>query len=293
MNFYVVMCLYGQGRDEEAADRAKAIAEDESADDSLRAEATLWLAKYSYNKMRWKEAADRFLSYSDMATSPSMAATAIVWASRAYFADNDFAHAVSTVGRLANLEADPATLAAGRLLQGEALIEMARFDEAIIALERAMLAAGMSPEERFRAQLLKADALFAMGADNPVRYHSALDAYRTLQLGADVSPSQKISIAFKIGKTLERMKKTDESIDQYYTQVVLAYRTGRENGVIYTDEAHADFSRAAFRLADECESRGQDYQAVSMLSLIVASEIPAADEAARRIERIRKKGRFL
>lgn len=293
MEFYVVMCLYGQGRDDEAVDKANTLAEDESVDSSLRAEATLWLAKYAYNKARWKEAAERFLAYADLSGSPSMVAAAIVWASRAYFADNDFQHAVSTVGRMSETDADPSTLAAGRLLQGEALMELARFDEAVIALERAALAAGMSTEERFRAQILKADALFAMGSDNPVRYHSALDAYRTLQLGADITPSQKISIAFKIGKTLERMKKTEESIDQYYTQVVLAYRNGRENGVIYSDEAHADFSRAAFRLADEYESRGQDHQAVSILSLIVASEIPAADEASRRIERIRKKGRYL
>ena len=89
------------------------------------------------------------------------------------------------------------------------------------------------------------------------------------------------------------MKRTDEAIDEYYTQVVVAYRKGREKGVAYSDEAHADFSRAAFRLAEEYESRGMEHQAVSLLSLIVASEVPASDEAVRRIDRIRKKGKFL
>ena len=293
MRFYIVMCLYGQGLDAEAAAQAKAIADDNSVETPLKAEALLWLAKYAYNRSRWQDAAFRFLAYADLVPESPIAPAAVVWGARAYFADNDFAHAISTATRLADMRADQATLAAGLLVQGEALIELARFDEAVLVLERAALAAGMSPDERFRAQLLKADALFSMGADNSVRYLAALDAYRTLFLGAGVDPTQKISLAFKIGKTLERLRRTDEAIDQYYTQVVLAYRNGRLKGVVYSDAAHADFSRAAFRLAEEYESRGQDEQAVNILSLIVASEVPAADEASRRINRIRKKGKFL
>ena len=293
MEFYVVMCLYGQGRDEEAETRATRIADDEDMDLALRAEATLWLAKFAYNRNRWKEAAARFSSYAELLPDSPSAPAAIVWASRAHFADNDFARAVSTATKLSTLNSGSAEIAAGLLVQGEALIELARFDEAVLVLERAALAAGMSPDERFRAQILKADALFAMGADNPVRYLTALDAYRTLFLGEHLDPSQKISLAFKVGKTLERLKRTDEAIDQYYSQVVIAYRNGRERGVSYSDEAHADFSRAAFRLAEEYESRGMEHQALSILSLIVASEVPATEEAARRINRIRKKGKFL
>lgn len=293
MMYYAVLCLYGQGLDDEAEAKAKAVAADESFDTALRAEAELWLAKFAYNRNRWKDAAARFLVYAELVPESASTPAAIVWSARASFADNDFAHAVSTIAKLTELKVDDSVLAAGLLVQGEALIEQARFDEAVLVLERAALAAGMSPNERFQAQLLKADALFAMGADNPVRYITALDAYRTLQLGAALDPSQKISIAFKIGKTLERLKRTDEATDQYYTQVVLAYRNGRKNGFTYTDEAHADFSRAAFRLAEEYESRGQDYQAVNVLSIVVASEVPAADEAARRIERIRRKSRYL
>lgn len=293
MDFYAVMCLYGQGLDEEAESKAKSLAKDESVDVAVRAEATLWLAKFAYNKMRWKDAASLFMAYVDLVPSSPAAAAAVVWSARASFSDNDFSRAVSTAARLSELDAESATLAAGLLVQGESLIELARFDEAIIVLERAAIAAGMTPDDRFKAQLLKADALFAMGADNPVRYHTALDAYRTIQLGEDLTPTQRISIAFKIGKTLERMRKMDESMDQYYTQVVLAYRNGREKGLVYEDVAHADFSRAAFRLADEYESRGKELQAISVLSLVVASDVPASDEAARRIERISKKGKYL
>ena len=82
-------------------------------------------------------------------------------------------------------------------------------------------------------------------------------------------------------------------MDQYYTQVVLAYREGRLAGGYFTDEARAVFSKAAFRLADEYESRGQDRQSIDILELVAASDVPAAAEAVRRIDRMRSKGRFL
>ena len=47
------------------------------------------------------------------------------------------------------------------------------------------------------------------------------------------------------------------------------------------------------RLADDFEARGRDYQAIHVLELVVASDVPAAAEAAKRIGRIRRKGNFL
>jgi predicted GNAT superfamily acetyltransferase len=100
-------------------------------------------------------------------------------------------------------------------------------------------------------------------------------------------------ISFKIARALERLKRTAEAIDRYYTEVVLAYREGRLAGVYYDDAAKAAFSRSAFWLADEYEMRGMPLQAVSVLRLVVASDVPAAKEAQRRIERISMKGRNL
>ena len=82
-------------------------------------------------------------------------------------------------------------------------------------------------------------------------------------------------------------------MDQYYTQVVLAYREGRLRGIRYNDEARALFSRAAFRLADEYEGRGRDRQAVHVLELLAESDVPASKEAKRRMEKISNRGRFL
>ena len=292
MDYLEAMCLYGQGLDEEAEKLVKRLAA-ESSDADVRAMAVLWLAKHSYNCGAWQEARRLFAEYAEKSPDSPDAPDALVWSARAAFAENDFQGAIQTVTRLAEkYPGTPASLR-GLLVQGEALIELARFDEAVLVLERVSLADGVDAADRLRAKLLGADALFAMGADNPVRYQEALEAYRGVRMGEELSPSQRISLSYKVAKTLEKLKRMDEAIDRYYADVVLAYRMSRAQGVRLDDEARAAFSRAAFRLADEFESRGRDYQAVHVLELVVASDVPASAEAAKRIERIKRKGNFL
>ena len=227
-----------------------------------------------------------------MPESPS-APSALTWSARAAFAENDFALAIQTVTKLAERYPESPEKARGYMVQGESLIELARFDEAVLVLERAVVAEGAPTEERTRAQMLRADALFAMGADNPARYREALDAYRAVRLGESLTPAAKLSVSFKIGLTLEKLKRLDEAEDEYYAEVVLAYRQGRMKDIRFDDEARAAFSRAAFRLADEYESRGQESRAMRILELVVASDVPASKEAEKRIDRIQTKGKFL
>lgn len=292
MDYFEVLCLYGQGLDEEAETKARQLVATTS-DTTIRAEATLWLAKIAYNRGKWKAAQSLFSAYAEAQPKSAKAPDALVWAARAAFAENDFTLAIATVARLLSGYPESPLRAAGLLVQGEALIELSRFDESVLVLDRVGSIPGVSSELRLQSQLLRADALFAMGADNPVRYQEALDLYRTVWRGEDLPPSMKLSLAFKIGRTLEKLRRLDEATDQYYTQVVLAYREGRASGIRYDDEARAAFSRAAFRLADEFEGRGETYQAMRILELIVASDVPAATEATRRLERMRKKGNFL
>ena len=74
---------------------------------------------------------------------------------------------------------------------------------------------------------------------------------------------------------------------------MLAYRQGRLQGVRYDDDARAAFARAAFRLVDEYESRGQENRAMRILELVIASGVPAAKEAEKRLDRIQMRGKFL
>lgn len=292
--YFRVLCLYGLGRDGEASELAGRLAR-ECPDGAIRAEATLWLAKLSYNRGMWRPAREYFAAYAtNSLAKPSKAAAALLWAARAAFADNDFPLAVQTVTTLAERFPGASELPAAYLVQGEALIELSRFDEAVLVLERAALVEGASAESRLRAQLMRADALFAMGADNPVRYHEALDTYRAVLLGESMTPGLRLSVSFKIGRTFEKLKKTEDAVNQYYTEVVLAYRNASASDrAEFDDEARAAFVRAAFRLADEYESRGRDLQAMNILELVVRSDVPAAEEARKRIDRLQTKGTFL
>lgn len=292
MAYYEVLCLYGLGQDEEASRKAATLAET-CDDSSVQAEATLWLAKFTYNRGDWAISARRFLEYVRLRPESPTAPLAFLWATRAAFAANDLAEAISTVTQFAERYPEAKELPSARVVQAEALIEQGRFDEAVLVLERVSLATQAAREDRLRASILKADALFALGADNSIRYENALEAYRSVSFSAELDADLRLSIAFKIGRVLEKLRRPEEAIDQYYSEVVLAYRAGRMNGVRFGDEARAAFSRAAFRLADLFEARGRDRSAVDILQLVVESTVSSADEASKRIDRILKKGRFL
>ena len=292
MEYCLMLCLYGQGRDKEAAAAAKKLSLD-CEDPTIRGEAKFWLAKYSFNAENWADAGRLFFEYASELPDSSAAATALLWSARAAFAANDHAEAIQRVSRLVTIYPESPAAVQGAIVQGEALIELGRFDEAVLALERAADNAAAEPADRMRARLLRADAFYALGADNSARYEEALAVYRTLRQGEQLTPSMEIQISAKIGMTLEKLKRFDEAIDQYYTQVVLAYRDGRLAGRQYDEEARAAFSRSAFRLADEHESRGQNYQAIHILELVVKSDVPAAAEAERRSRKLQMKGDFL
>ena len=292
MDYLEAMCLYGQGLDDEAEKLVRRIAS-ESSDAETKSMAVLWLAKHAYNRDAWQESRKLFAEYAAKAPDSPDAPEALVWSARAAFAENDFQSAIQIVTRLAEkYPGSPASLR-GLLVQGEALIELARFDEAVLVLERVAIADGVDEADKLSAKFLSADARFAMGADNPARYQEALEAYRGIRMDESLSPSQRLSVSYKVAKTLEKLKRMDEALERYYTDVVLAYRMARMHGVRMDDEARAAFSRAAFTLADEYESRGRDFQAVHVLELVVASDVPASVEAAKRIERIKRKGNFL
>lgn len=293
MDYLVMLCLYGQMRDAEAARKAKDLAAG-SGDAAIRAEAALWLAKFFYNARQWTDAEELFASYAtNMAPKSAQAPSALLWAARAAFAGNEFQAAVDFVTRLSRDWPDAPEKAAAALVQGEALVELSRFDEAILVLDGAAEDPKAGLDDRRAAKTLKADALFVMGADTPARYKEALAVYNAVKMGESLGAWERLALSFKIARTLEKMGRVDEAIDQYYVDVVCAYLDMRKRGEKPDDDAKATFARAAFRLADEFEARGEDAKAEGVLALVTAADAgSSAKEARRRIARIHGKGRF-
>lgn len=290
MLFFEVLCLFGNGEDAEAERMAEKLRAD-CPDPRVRSDVCLWLAKFRYNRREWAAARQLFLEAANTeGWPPSRAAEALLWAARAAFADGNLSAVIQTTTQMVErFPSEPAHLGA-LILQGEALVELARFNEAILVLDRVAAAPDTTPSDRERARLLRADVLFAMGADNSAHYTAALEAYRAILFGEELTPGRRIVVSFKIARTLEKLNRPDEAIDQYYTQVVLAYRRERKNHLHLEDEARAVFSKAAFRLADEFENRGKDRQAAAVLDLVATSDSPAAEAAKKRIRRLTAKG---
>lgn len=182
------------------------------------------------------------------------------------------------------------------MLQGVALTELARFDDALLVFEHAERVPA-PPEILRRARLARADCLFAMGADNMNRYRGALEAYSALARDDGLSDSQRLSVAFMKGRTFQKLGQLEDAADQYYTNVVLTYWEAVQPGAVdsprrrwFDSSARAVFARACFILADYYEARHERDQAEHVLSYVVNARVPAADEAKRRIARLRKGG---
>ncbi len=291
MAYLDVLCLYGLNRDEEAVAKAREVAT-QAQDSEARNKAKHWLAKYAYSQARWHDAAKLFAEYAASIAPNPEAAAALIWAARAAYAGGAFENAVSLSTKCLNDYPKVAGRFDAYLVQGEALIALARFEEAILVLDRAFDASVDSAADRLTARMLKADALFAMGADNPTRYEEALLSYHMIGQGEALPPSRRLVVAYKVARTLEKMGRLEGALDEYYTNVVLAYRSSRLAGVVFDDEARAVFVKAAFRLADEYERRGLKRQAERILELVAASDVPAAVEAERRIDKLQTGGLY-
>ena len=300
MAYLSALCLYGAGRDEDAAAAVRKLLASDDVAGSLRAEVEFWLAKYEFAHRNYPTALAGFLS---CATNASLSAGSRIEslgrAARCCAAQSDYAGVVEFATRattnaiavraIAKKTPETAAVAEAFVLQGEALMELARFNEAVLVLSRAQRLDAPQKTLR-RAAVLKADCLFAMGADDDRRYLQALDAYRALLRDESLTPSQRLAVAFKVGRTLEKLRRFEEAADQYYAQVVMAYYDGVNANTWFDGDACAFFTRAVFILADYYEARGEVRPAIRVLEYLTG--VPAAREARKRIQRLeaKKKG---
>jgi len=292
MRFLSALCLYGERREGEAVRAARALKES-TQDAELKEDIGLWLAKYDYNSGDYESAQKAFSSFAEgRKPQDDRAAEALLWAARSALARNDFEAAVTTAAKSVTTSPSASSASAARLVQAEALMELARFDDAVLMLDEA-LSAPHSEYLARRAEMLKADALFARGADNAVRYRESLAAYRAILSNGATPPGFRIEAGFKAGRALEKLggeENLAEAASMYYVNVVQAFRTFREKGVWLDDAACAFYVRAAFALSDYKVARGDLQAAAQVLREVSASGIPAAAEAKKRLKRLKEKG---
>ena len=284
--FMITLCLYGLGRDQEARAAATAFLLDfpESAHLS---DMVLWLGKLEFNRGRREEARRLFLDYAARWPGDRWADAAVLWAARAAFAGNDFTGTIELVTRLVRAYPQSTRLTEALFVQADALMELARFDEAVLLLDQVLAKAPESEWARL-ALSRKGDCLFALGAGNGARYREALGVYRKMLEREGLAPSPALRLHFQAGRCLEKLKQVDDAIDQYYAEVVIRYLDERAQGTWYDERSAGLFLRAAFAVADLHEQKGQSAQAALVLQRVVQAGVPGAEEARQRMERLIK-----
>jgi len=284
--YFLILSLYGLGRDKEALDAAKAYVINFPESDFFP-DMLLWLGKFKFNRRDFAAAIKYFDDYAVGFPNEKWAAAALLWEARAMFNSGDFTAAVETITRMVNLYPGSKKLSEARFVQSEALIELARFDAAILLLDGILES---DPESKWGrlALLRKGNCLFALGAGNQVRYKEALAAYQKMSANKELTSALLIELFYKSGRCLEKLERFDEAVDCYYAEVLLRYLDGRASGTWYDDTTLSLVVRAAFSAAEIFEKKGEYHKAVSVLQKIVKSGTLAADEALRRIEILKK-----
>ncbi|MDD4101131.1 MAG: tetratricopeptide repeat protein [Kiritimatiellae bacterium] len=285
--FMITLCLYGLGRDQEARASANSFLMNFPESPRLP-DVVLWLGKYDYNRGQYGDARRFFLDYVTRWPDNQWADAALLWAARSAIGDNDLTGAVELVTRMARSYPQSLRMPEALLVQADALIELARFDEAVLLLEQVI---SQTPESEWSRMALarKGDSLFAMGADNSARYQEALEAYRQRLEQGSMTPALTLQLHFKAARCLEKLKRADESINHYYAEVIVRYQDERKRGVWYDDTGTTLFVRAVFNVADMYEAKNEPEQAVRILHRVLQMGVPGEEEARLRIERLRGK----
>ena len=289
MRFLSALCKYGAGRDVDAKAAVVSLMAS-TTNRELRADLTLWCAKYEFNKGDFAESRTHFEKYASMRTNTVKAVEALLWAARCASEQTDYSKAVELATQAAAAaDASGPLFAEALLVQGEAIMELGRYPEAAQVFDRIVTRFPDGPNSA-KAAALKADALYAMGAGDLNRYEEAISAYRSLPEGANLSPDRRIEVEFKIGRALEKLRRTREAMDQYYRRVVLAYVEDVNKGIMFGAPARTFFARAAFSFADHHEAIGDFAAARSVLEKVAGSDVPASEEAKRRLDELKRKG---
>ncbi len=284
--FMLTLCLYGLGRDKEARAAAASFLLDFPESPKL-SDMMLWLGKFDFNRGKYDDARRFFIEYVARWPNNRWSDAALVWAARSAFSNNDFTGTIELVTRLVRSYPQSPRISEALLVQTDALMELARFDEAALLLDQIV---SQAPESEWgrTALLRKGDCLFAMGADNGLRYQEALTAYRLMLDQGNLNPADTLQLHFKAGRCLEKMKRIDDAIDEYYSEVIIRYLEERTRGTWYDETSTSLFVRATFNVAELYEQKGQPQQAIQVLLRIKTGE-PGAEEARQRIERLRAK----
>lgn len=287
--FMRAMCSFWVGRDDEAMGICRDFLGRYPAS-HWAPEVMFWVAGQEYNQGAYKMAESNFLAFVEKYGDDRLADEALLRAGRAAAKRKEYVRSVEILGRMAKRYPESRRLAEARFSQADALCELGDFSAAILICEE-IINKYPNSDWLVPAWSRKADCQFGMGMENDTRYAESLESYRVVANSSTNNPNVRLELVYRaeyqVGLCLEKLKRRTEAFEQYYVRVVLRFLQDREKGMWQNEAAKTWFAKAAFKAAD-MKVEDQDWQgAVGILERVVNAQVPAAEEAAERIRKIR------
>jgi TolA-binding protein len=274
-------CLYLQGQAEEAEKTCRAFIE-KYPDSEWAPEVIFWLAEQYFNQGAYLEAEPLFLRIATDYKGHRLAPRALYWAGRAAATQSNYVKAIERYGEVAKTYPDSEILPQTRFAQGDALTELGEFARAVLAFEEIIK---NYPDSYLvnAAWGRKGDCQFSLAVDRSARYAEAMSSYQVILDRPSAPLGLKLQAEYKIGRCLEKTNVPDKAFSRYMNVV---YTFINEN-VERSPYSVMWFTRAAFGAATLKEKEKAWQDAVQIYDRVVEANVPAKDEALKRIEKIK------
>ena len=250
------------------------------------AEALFWTGKYDYNRGAYDGATNAFLSVAGKYPGHTLADKALLFAGWSCLKGKEYLQAIEILGRLAKEYPQSPKLFEARFAQGDAMRLLAQFSGAILVFDEIIHKHAADPLVA-RAWLRKGDCQFMLGTDDKKRYEEAIHSYRVVAGDARAAFELVLEGAYKVGRSLEKLDRAQDALDQYHAKVMVKFLEAKDAGEWLGPEAEMWFTRASFNAAEILEARGDWSGVVRILERVVQAGVPAADETRARIQKIR------
>lgn len=261
----------------------------------LVVDANFWLAKYDFNSHNYGQAEQRFLEFCNKWSDSPQAPVAHLLAIYAMMEQEKYADVIVHTAQWADAHSNNELLADVQFINGEARCKLLQFDLAAHSYAQAIKNA-KSDELRLRATMRKADCFYTLGADNPSRYDEAIAIYKELMLTQNQHRSIIIQMAYKLAKCYEKQGQVENAINCYYVDIILqvedwAKEANNINVVNYLQAIGGSiwYARAIIDVAALYEKQATPESlksAEALLSRLVGTQLPCADEAEMSLARI-------
>ncbi|MFC1452336.1 tetratricopeptide repeat protein [Verrucomicrobiota bacterium] len=281
------VCQYWLGRDVDAL----ATAEDFLArfpESDLVPDVLFWLGKQEYNRANYEQAEERFAELVEEYGTDANAERALLWAGRSAAMRDEYLLAIERFTQFLKQYPDSEQAVEALYAQGEALFHLAKTSDAILVFDE-IVNRHPGSEMVWRTWLRIGDCQFWLGVEDPKRYEEAIESYRIVSETDDPNtrPDLLLEAAYKTGKCLQKLGRTEDAIDVYYSDVMVRFLDERERGEKHGEASKTWFRRASRDMADIMSDREEWRKVVNILERVIEAGVSVDPETKERIRKIR------